>query len=107
MGKTEQQKQTSEYIDEHLQEYRAIAMETHKRLNTSKHEYFTCHRLSKKRADEGLDVYSLKFKAATCNPQRRASIGRSAKLLAVSVLDLLLDERRLKSITQQVGKETR
>ena len=114
MGKIERQIRISEYIDEHLQEHRAIAMETHKRPDTSNHAYFTCHRSSKKRTDEGLDVHRLMFKAAACCPQSRASIGRSTKRMAVSALALLLDERLLESIkqqhkaevAQQVGKKT-
>lgn len=114
MGKIERQIRISEYIDEHLQEHRAIAMETHKRPNTSNHEYFMCHRLSKKLVNEGLDVHSLKFKAVACSPQRRASIGPGAKRMAVSALDRLLNERLLESIkqqhkaevTQQVRKKT-
>ena len=115
MGKTERQLRISEYIDEHLQEYRAIALETHERPDTSNHAYFTCHRLSKKRTDEGLDVHRLKFKVAADRPQGRVSIGLNAKRLEVSALDLLLDERLLESIkqqhkaevAQQVGKKTR
>ena len=56
MEKKELQNRLSSYIDQHLDEYKAIALEIHQRPETSNHEYFACGRLSQKLKDEGFAV---------------------------------------------------
>lgn len=56
MGKKELQNRISDYIDQHLEEYKAIALEIHDHPETSNHEYFACGRLSQKLKDEGFEV---------------------------------------------------
>jgi len=56
MGKKELQNRLSDYIDQHLEEYKEIALEIHQHPETSNHEYFACGRLSQKLKDEGFEV---------------------------------------------------
>jgi amidohydrolase len=56
MDKRELQNRLSDYIDQHLEEYKAIALEIHQRPETSNHEYFACGILAQKLKDEGYEV---------------------------------------------------